>query len=104
MVRYDPAVIDRLGVVRMARQAGHRLDATRGRLADRPGELAPAERWRELAPSSLQEIDAEISRLVTVRRVVEDSQRRARATLGECAAHGWSVALSPVEASTVAAR
>jgi MerR family redox-sensitive transcriptional activator SoxR len=86
---YNPSVLERLGVIDCAQQAGFTIAEVRELLA---GEGEPPERWRALAERKLGEVDAVIERALAMRRVLEESLRCECVTLAECASvfHGRS--------------
>ncbi|MDP9355766.1 MAG: MerR family transcriptional regulator [Chloroflexota bacterium] len=87
--RYDNDVLTRLGVVRMAQEAGFTIEEVRQLLSGFPEGTPASERWRELAQRKLPEVDARIVRLQAVRAVLEESLRCGCLTLDACAALGW---------------
>ena len=94
--RYDGDVLTRIALVRMAQEAGFRLDEIRTLLGGFPDGTPPSTRWQEMAGRKLPEVDALISRMQTVRRVLEESLRCDCLTLDVCAHHGWEHRVSDV--------
>lgn len=90
--RYDAGILTRLAIVRMAQEAGFSIEEIRTLLTGFPDDTPPAERWQELARRKLPEIDALIQRMLTVRRVLEESLQCDCLTLDACADHGWTTA------------
>jgi MerR family redox-sensitive transcriptional activator SoxR len=88
--RYGDAVLTRLALVGMAREAGFTLAEIGTLLGGFPEATPAAERWRELAMRKLPEVEAMISRLVTVRAVLVESLACDCLTLDACADRGWS--------------
>jgi MerR family redox-sensitive transcriptional activator SoxR len=89
--RYAPDILNRLALVRMAQEAGFTLEEIRLLVSGFPEETPPAERWQELASRKLEEIDALIERLETVRQVLHESLLCDCLTLDACAERGWSL-------------
>ncbi|HET7596116.1 MAG TPA: MerR family transcriptional regulator [Burkholderiales bacterium] len=89
--RYSPDILNRLALVRMAQEAGFTLEEIRVLVSGFPEETPPAERWQELASRKLEEIDALIQRMQTVRQVLLESLQCDCLTLDACAERGWSL-------------
>lgn len=87
--RYDADVMTHLAIVRMAQEAGFTIGEVRTLVAGFPAGTPAGDRWRELAGRKLPEVDAMISRLQAVRRVLEESLACGCLTLDACAAIGW---------------
>ena len=87
-------MLTRIALVRMAQEAGFRLDEIRTLLGGFPDGTPPSRRWQEMAGRKLPEVDALISRMQTVRRVLEESLRCDCLTLDACAHHGWEHGVS----------
>ena len=79
---YDAAVLDRLGVIACAQEAGFTIAEVRQLLA---GEDDPPARWRALAERKLVEVDAVIAKPQATRRLLEESLRCNCVALEECA-------------------
>ncbi|MEJ7761783.1 MAG: MerR family transcriptional regulator [Thermomicrobiales bacterium] len=56
--RYGPEVLNRLTIVRMAREAGFTVVETRALFHDFPADATASVRWRTLAERKIGEIDA----------------------------------------------
>jgi MerR family redox-sensitive transcriptional activator SoxR len=89
--RYSPDILNRLALVRMAQEAGFTLEEIRVLVSGFPEDTPPAERWRELATRKLEEIDALIQRMQTVRQVLQESLHCDCLTLDACVERGWSL-------------
>jgi MerR family redox-sensitive transcriptional activator SoxR len=89
--RYDPDVLTRLALVRMAQEAGFTIEEIRTLVSEFPEGTPPGERWQELARRKVPEVNGLIARLKTVRQVLEESLQCDCLTLDACAARGWSV-------------
>ena len=87
--RYEPAVLARLAVVRMAQEAGFTIAEIRSLFEGFSPEVAAADRWRACAGPKIAEINALIARVQRVRDALEASTRCRCLTLDECAAVGW---------------
>lgn len=75
----------------MAREAGFWLEEIKTLVNGFPENRPPAERWQDLARRKLPEVDAQIRRLLTVRRVLEESLECNCLTLDACTELGWSI-------------
>lgn len=89
--RYSPDVLNRLSLVRMAQEAGFTLEEIRVLVSGFPQDTPPAERWQALASRKLEEIDALIRHMQTVRQVLQESLHCDCLTLDACAKRGWSL-------------
>ena len=88
--RYEPDVLARLAVVRMAQDAGFTVAEIRELCEGYPRGTSASARWRSLAGRKLDEMDAVIARAQRMRRVLEESLRCDCLALDECAAIGWN--------------
>ncbi len=79
---YDVSVLDRLGVVACAQEAGFTIAEVRELLA---GDDDPPARWRALAERKLHEVDAIIEKAQATRRLLEESLRCNCIALEQCA-------------------
>lgn len=94
--RYDPDVLQRLAVVRVAQQAGFTIAELRTLLHGFGDAVRPAERWRRLAERKLPELDALIARAEGMKRLLQ---------LGlACGCVGWDDCRMLEDASPTAAR
>jgi MerR family redox-sensitive transcriptional activator SoxR len=66
---YAPAILDRLSVIELAREAGFTLAETR-RLIGGLGRASAGERWRRLAERKMQELDLRLERVARMKRVL----------------------------------
>jgi MerR family redox-sensitive transcriptional activator SoxR len=71
--RYDSAVLGRLRIIRLARDAGFSIRETRQFLSGFPNTSAPSARWRAMASKKLAELDAMQVRIAQMRSVLEAS-------------------------------
>jgi MerR family redox-sensitive transcriptional activator SoxR len=79
---YDASVLERLGVIELAKTAGFDLEEIRA-LVSRGGDQ-PALAWRDLSRAKRTEIDRQIARLARMKDVLERLSKCTCATLGEC--------------------
>ncbi len=69
--RYDPPVVERLSAIRAARALGFSLPEIGGLLDGFDTSTPPSARWQALAAEKLPQIDAEIARLMALKRLLE---------------------------------
>ncbi len=73
--RYDPGILDRLTMIRAAREIGFTLEEIRTLLDGFPTATPPSERWRTLADDRLPAIDALIERALLMKHLLESGLR-----------------------------
>ena len=90
--RYDGEVLrevlDRLGVVRVAQQAGFTISEIRTLLNGFSENTPPSERWRLLAEEKLPEVDALIERALGMKDLLERGLRCECLRLEDCSLVG----------------
>lgn len=69
--RYDPDVVRRLSMLRIAQQAGFTIAELRTLLHGFGDDVRPAERWRRLAARKLPELDALVARAQEMKRLLQ---------------------------------
>ncbi len=83
--RYDPGVLQRLTLIRLAQQAGFTVaeigTLLHGFEPDTPGSA----RWRALAEQQLPQVDALIARAQGMKRLLEEGLRCGCLRLKDCA-------------------
>jgi len=87
--RYEPDVLTRLTVVRMAQEAGFTIAEIRALFHSFPDDATASVRWRALAGRKIDEIDAIIVRAQRMRTVLEESLHCGCLTFDDCALTGW---------------
>ena len=88
--QYDDAVVERLAIVRFAKQVGFTMDEVRD-LVDGIDRRPPPERWRQLAERKLAEVAQFIADAKAIKRMLADSLahqcpqlvERGRAAVGQ---------------------
>jgi MerR family redox-sensitive transcriptional activator SoxR len=68
--RYDPSVLDRLAIVRLAQRVGLQITEIKWLLNDVPGR-PPPERWRKLAKVRLIQVDALIVEAKAIKELLQ---------------------------------
>ena len=82
--RYDGAVLDRLGVIRLAQSAGFTLAETRTLLGGFGRRTPPGVRWRSLAERKRAELQARIEEARAMQRVLDNLLACECPTLDDC--------------------
>jgi len=92
--RYSPESVDRLAVLRLAQACGFRLGEMRHLLHGFDPGVPAARRWQEVAHRKRQELDEQIARLKTMRRLVDRVLQCQCAELRECGRRATAVMAS----------
>jgi MerR family redox-sensitive transcriptional activator SoxR len=71
--RYDRAALGRLRIILLARDAGFTIAETRTFLTGFSAATPPSARWRVLAERKLAEIDAQMTRIARMRKLLATS-------------------------------
>lgn len=87
--RYEPGVLDRLTVIRVAQAAGLTLAETGELFAGVPEEPPVGARWQRLARRKLVEVEALIARAERMRSMLRLALGCTCATIEECAHAEW---------------
>jgi DNA-binding transcriptional MerR regulator len=82
--RYGSGAVERLAVLRLARECGFRLDEMRELLHGFRQGVAASARWRKLATRKREEIDLQIERLASMRSLVDRVLSCQCVELAEC--------------------
>lgn len=82
--RYGMDALGRIQVIKLARQAGFTIAETRLFLSGFSTQTSPAERWRVFAASKLRALDEELTRITTMKTVLETSFRCDCPQLTDC--------------------
>jgi MerR family redox-sensitive transcriptional activator SoxR len=89
-------VLDRLAVVRVARQAGFTISEIRTLLNGFSEDTPPSERWRVLAREKLTEVDALIERALGMKNLLGRGLRCECLRLEDCASAGRGAPDAPM--------
>jgi MerR family transcriptional regulator, redox-sensitive transcriptional activator SoxR len=84
---YDENVLPRLGVIKLAQEAGYTIAEIHTLLNQFPADMQPGAKWQALGLSKLAEIDRRISNLKTMRALVERTLQCQCEVLEDCG-HG----------------
>lgn len=92
--RYDTGILRKLGVIRLAQQAGLSIAEIQTLLHEFPASTPPSERWTALATEKIPEFEAQIQRIQAMKSLLEHTLSCECPTLEDCGgeAHG---ALNP---------
>jgi MerR family transcriptional regulator, redox-sensitive transcriptional activator SoxR len=69
--RYDETVLYRLAVLRKAQQAGFTLDEVRQLFFGFSAAMPVSKRWKKIAELKLEELDAQIEQIQTMRKLLK---------------------------------
>jgi DNA-binding transcriptional MerR regulator len=81
---YDTAILGRLAIIQLAREAGFTIREIRLFLSGFAPSTKPSRRWQTMARIKLREIDAAIARSRAMKRVIEDSFRCECPNIEDC--------------------
>lgn len=101
--RYEPGILDRLTVIRVAQAAGLTLAEIGELFAGGQDEASVGERWRSLARRKLIEIEELIARAERMRSMLEQALGCTCATIEECAHAEWRPVVREAESNGHAA-
>lgn len=82
--RYETHILQKLGIIQMAQQAGFTVSEMQTFLHDFPVDTPPSIRWETLAYKKLTEIDALIRRANSMKAFLEQALQCRCANLDEC--------------------
>ena len=82
--RYEASILQKLGVIQMAQQAGFTVAEIQTLLHDFPVDTPPSVRWQALANKKLTEIDALIQRAYAMKTFLEQALTCRCPNLDEC--------------------
>jgi MerR family redox-sensitive transcriptional activator SoxR len=82
---YEPAIVERLALIRLAQAAGFTVAEIRRLLSGFGRRTPPGERWRSLASAKRVELNRRIAEAKRMKRVLDAVTRCACPTLDDCA-------------------
>jgi MerR family redox-sensitive transcriptional activator SoxR len=82
--QYEPQILGRIRIIRLARDAGFTVKETRMFLSGFPVGSTPAARWRTMAKQKLAELDALMARVGQMKAILEASFRCECIRLEDC--------------------
>ncbi len=68
---YDQSVLQKLGVIKLAQEAGYTISEIHSLPDQFPTDMQPSIKWQALAPAKLAEIDRRMTHLQEMRSLVE---------------------------------
>ncbi len=83
--RYDTAILQKLGVIRMAQRAGLSIAEIQTLLHDFPVDTPPSERWQALAVTKIAELDDLLQQIQAMKRLLEQTLRCQCPVIEDCA-------------------
>lgn len=83
--RYDGGILEKLGVIRLAQEAGLTIAEIQTLLHDFPTDTPPSERWQTLATKKIVELDTLLNRVQRMKALLEQTLQCHCATLEDCA-------------------
>lgn len=81
---YDSSVLDRLGLIDLAKRAGFTIAEIRRLLAGFSRRTPPGRRWRAMTRAKLAELDERIAEAERMKRVLRAVERCECPTLADC--------------------
>ena len=81
---FEPEVVDRLRVIRMARDLGFTLDDIRTLLTGFSPDTPPSARWQQLATRKLPDVSELIQRATAMKRLLEKGLRCDCVSVQDC--------------------
>lgn len=81
---YDASILQKLGVIRLARQAGLSIAEVQTLVNEFSDHTPPSMRWQALATSKIPELEAQIQQLQSMKMLLENTLNCECATLDDC--------------------
>jgi MerR family transcriptional regulator, redox-sensitive transcriptional activator SoxR len=82
--QYDASILQKLKVIRLARQAGLSIAEVQTLVHEFPDNTPPSTRWQALATTKIPELDAQIQHLQSMKTLLESTLNCHCATLDDC--------------------
>lgn len=82
--RYTRHILQQLAVIQLARQSGFTMAELQTLMAGFEEQAPVGVRWRSLAEQKLAEIEAQMARIQTMKRILEEGIRCDCPSLDEC--------------------
>lgn len=83
--RYQPAVLQRLALIQLMRQAGFGIANLRTLLVEFPANTPPSTRWQHVATEKLDEVEAIIRQMQALKSWLNTALTCQCATIDDCA-------------------
>ena len=82
--RYDETILRKLGVIRMARQAGLTIADIQTLINEFPHDTPASKRWQTVATRKIPQLEKQIQNLQKMKSYLEETLNCQCATLDEC--------------------
>lgn len=82
--RYDKAIVAKLNVIGLAKEAGFTLDEIQTLVHEFPEGTPPSARWAAMAEDKLQELEERVRRIEAMKRILRRTLDCECLTLEEC--------------------
>lgn len=82
--RYEAAILEKLGVIRLAQNAGYSIAEIYTLLHEFPADTTPSERWQALAAQKIVELEARMQDLMAMKSLLEHTLGCACPSLNDC--------------------
>jgi MerR family transcriptional regulator, redox-sensitive transcriptional activator SoxR len=83
--RYEEGIAQKLGVIRLAQQAGFTIAEIQSLLHDFPEDAPPSARWQQLARHKLEALEEQVRSLQFMKALLEQTLQCQCETLEDCA-------------------
>jgi MerR family redox-sensitive transcriptional activator SoxR len=84
--RYDASILQKIGLIRLAKQAGLTIEEIQTLLYEFPVDTPPSERWTVLATKKITELDALMAQIQAMKAILEQTLSCECPTLDDCGA------------------
>jgi MerR family transcriptional regulator, redox-sensitive transcriptional activator SoxR len=82
--RYDAAILEKLGVIRLAQNAGYSIAEIYTLLHEFPADTTPSERWQVLAAQKIVELETRMQDLIAMKALLEHTLDCSCPSLDDC--------------------
>jgi MerR family transcriptional regulator, redox-sensitive transcriptional activator SoxR len=82
--RYDENILQKIGLIRLAKQAGLTIEEIQTLLYEFPVDTPPSARWTVLATKKITELDALIAQIQAMKVILEQTLVCECPTLDDC--------------------
>jgi MerR family redox-sensitive transcriptional activator SoxR len=84
--RYDNSILQRLGTIRLAQQAGFTIAEIQMLMHHFPANTPPSERWQLMATQKLDELEERLKTIEAMKEILEQTLDCRCETLEDCGA------------------
>jgi MerR family redox-sensitive transcriptional activator SoxR len=89
--RYELSILEKIGVIRLAQDAGYTIAEIQTLLHEFPTDTPPSARWNALAENKIAELNKLIEQMQAMKRILEQTLQCQCPQLEDCAAVESSV-------------